>query len=1234
MGGLTVVKNPFNSYDGRIHKAVPSGSTIASIIDEYSSPDFEVIVSLNGKVVTDFGVELTDQDSITIMARLKSGGEGESKGKTMLRIVAIIVVAIVSQGVGAYLYGAGTTAAGVFASVATIAGTLLVNALIPPPKPEVGSFENKQDSNLYGWGPKQNQFNEGQAAAVLFGKTKVYPQIIGNYREFLAYKDNLNILFHICDGKIDSVTDIKVNDIPLASLGDNASTTFLDGSINQTVPEKFNDTIYEKQISTELAEVSDEIIVTTDGTTVERLAVGIQVPNGLFSYIDGAYNELYLRYSIEYRAVGDVTWIPFLTNDPTPGLDMSTSGKSRSQLVWTNECEIVNGRERCERVRTTDIVADTFSETGFTLYADSPDTIRIVHEHFAALTPDQYEIKIVRLSKFDSLSGSVSRSNRLIIDFIQEKNLDDFNYPGRAVLAMNAIAQDKIYGGRPVFSLVAEKEYIEQYSGDWGVGSPTLRPGNSPAWACYEMLTHPLFGPGIHPDDIEIQNFIDWHTFCDSNSLEVNMYIGISANMFDSLRRVSFLGMGSIIQRGTKFGAVWDDASPMVHLFTMGNIIESTMKMSYIEKENRANAIEVTYYDEDIDYARKTLVQKSDETGDNVEERRAPIDMIGCTKRQQAIDYARFLLRSNEHLVRSVTFDASIDAVPVQPGDVFGLSHDIPLWGESGRTVSATSTTVDLDREVLMEAGESYNIIVRDDATDTFETQAIVNPESTGYYQSLTLTGTWTLTPPSSSLYSFGQVNSEVKLFRCISVTRSQDIIVTVSGLEYRSEIYVNDPSALPDYEQEAFVDQLVGLDVDDSYKILPDGAILGTLNLLWRGFSVYWDVRVSEKESGFSRPEWNTRVEQSHFDVVGIRSDVEYTVTVTSPNGTILTEDYTPIVDPPDYVRNLTAGQLDNFVTIDWEPGDSELPVYKYLIHKGSNYNSSVLIGEADKTFTTFYETASGLYTYWVTPVTESGLRGSADSVTIQVDTPPDFKAITDFCIDGSGTHTNTVWDGDKVVGPVDLTETWEEWWDSVWPPSASGITWQDWIDAGYDDYLELNENAPLTAQYEQTFDIGVEIVQAGISWEINRVDISDYGASVDLDTTVSYSQDDITYTTGQNTTIVKATDFRYVNVVSDFTSDGREVIGAKPCFQVTAKKIYEDGKNTVTNATLGKTITFDLDYSDVESIQITPISTAFRVGVYDFDDIPHPTDFTVFLFDEDGNKVTGNFAYTVTGI
>lgn len=1238
MGNISVVKNPFLPSDGRRIIPIIEGRTIESLLEEYLDTDMSVLVTINGNVCSDYSYEIKENDHITLMAKVQ-GGDG---GKDALRIVAFIAVTVVSAGFAsgyfAPILGGGNFGAILSATAVSVGGGLLINAILPPALPEIGSFENKQDSNTYGWGQTTNQVDEGLTASVLYGQHKITPQVIGRYRNFAGNQDYINLLFHISEGELSSITDIKINDIDIADLSNQTPATRL-GTLSQTAIPQFLDTITEKVVNFELEEVDDEIVIQTDGNAVEKLAVGIVIPNGLFRFAEGQYLELSTRFTLQYRAVGSGTWLDWSNLDDgtidswNVGL-ASTAGKTRTiQKRVTTTVDAPRKRTVASFVEVDE--TDVFDDSAYTVYGNSPDTLRFIFEHDTDLTPDQYEIRVVRKQKFSTASGSSARSNALFVSHIQEKIKDDFTYPNRALLGLTAVAQEKVYGGQPVITCVAERSTINTYSGDWGVGSPVARNGNSPAWACYDMLTHPMYGAGLHPDQIVLQDFIDWDAFCTSNNLEANIYIDQSASMFDALKQIGLLGYGSVVQRGTKFGALWDEASSMVHMFTMGNIIENSLRMGYIEKENRANTIDVTYYDSTLDWDRKVLTQKLDETDAEEFERKTAINLVGCTSRQQAIDYARFVLRGNQYLVRTVQFTCDIDAVPVQVGDVFGLSHDVPLYGESGRVSSSTATTITLDREVSMETGKTYQITVRDSDTDVLETQNILN-SGTGTYSTLTIDagGSWTVNPSKNDIYAFGETDSQVKKFRCTSVEKSQDLQVTISGLEYREEIYVNDPSALPDYEQEANAPQLAGLRVDDRYKISTDGTTVGSLSITWRGYDLYWDVSVSEKDTGVTRPEWNGTTNQTSFEVKNIEIYKTYTVRVESATKQILELDYTPSVDGPEIPINLVGSQVDNFVLLDWEEPNSDVPIARYEIRKGDDFITAEVIGNADKTFTSFYETVGGTYTYWVNAISENGIIGDADTVTLTVDSPADFEPLaTPLKPDGTGTSTNFIFDNPYLIGPISSTETWEEFWDEVYPPSASGKTWQDFIDDGFEWLYDPASGEPTQATYEEVFDLGAVIGEASLSLTLNKQLLTSSNSIPVVTSEISYSEDGISYTSGGNSLSVRAEDFRYIKLNLTVDSDGTQIVSLCPEIKVEAKKKTQVGEGTVVVANDGLVVNLEGFY-DVYSIQVTPKGTSFRSPVYDFNDVPNPSDFTVYLYDENAVRQTGIFTYTVTGI
>jgi hypothetical protein len=80
---------------------------------------------------------------------------------------------------------------------------------------------------------------------------------------------------------------------------------------------------------------------------------------------------------------------------------------------------------------------------------------------------------------------------------------------------------------------------------------------------------------------------------------------------------------------------------------------------------------------------------------------------------------------------------------------------------------------------------------------------------------------------------------------------------------------------------------------------------------------------------------------------------------------------------------------------------------------------------------------------------------------------------------------------------------------------------------------------------------------------------------------------------------------------------------------------KVKNDAGNGTANAadTTGTQVNFNVQFVDVQSISVTPLSTTARFAVYDFVDVPNPTGFKVYIYDSSGNRVSGNFSWQARG-
>lgn len=105
--------------------------------------------------------------------------------------------------------------------------------------------------------------------------------------------------------------------------------------------------------------------------------------------------------------------------------------------------------------------------------------------------------------------------------------------------------------------------------------------------------------------------------------------------------------------------------------------------------------------------------------------------------------------------------------------------------------------------------------------------------------------------------------------------------------------------------------------------------------------------------------------------------------------------------ISPPDPVRDLTLQVVDNNVFATWTaPAITSLPIDRYKVYRGANFNGSVLLGESNGTFHAIIETRAGQFTYWVQAVDTAGNVSVEKGRTTLVTEPPDFVLKTDQAI------------------------------------------------------------------------------------------------------------------------------------------------------------------------------------------------------------------------------------------
>ncbi len=421
-----------------------------------------------------------------------------------------------------------------------------------------------------------------------------------------------------------------------------------------------------------------------------------------------------------------------------------------------------------------------FTGSPWTISANTQSPYRVYKEK-TGLSAYRFDVR-ARFSAAPTLGAG--HVNRCVWEYLQEGVADGFTYPYAALLAIEALATRALSGAFPRIEAIATRSYVL-------VGG-VAKAATNPAWICYDILTNTRYGGAVATSRIIDAEFSAWADYCDDEGIACHIYLDSGISLGDALNYVSALGRGSIVQRGTSFGVVVDKADTPVQLFSTGNIVAGSFREEFLARADLINAVEVTYFDSSRDYQRATvLVTDASYDTSAFVPNVSQVVLHGCVDRTLAAAHGRYLLNCNKYLRRTITFEADVDAIACQVGDLVNFSHDVPSWGYGGRVVSATAGGVTLDRSVTRVPGQTYRALIRH-GDDTIEDVAIaaVLVSTTGATVPLDTGESWSATPAKYDVFAFGTTTAVVKTFRVIRITKTKDQRRRITALEYNASVY------------------------------------------------------------------------------------------------------------------------------------------------------------------------------------------------------------------------------------------------------------------------------------------------------------------------------------------------------------------------------------------------------------------------------------------------------------
>lgn len=814
---VVFVKNPFEpTKDREIHTFLfQEGYTVADYVRQCGSEleMKDVVISKNAHTFNG-DKEVHDGDFIVFSPVVAKSG-----GKNPLLIIATVALAVVSGGVGglvatghwgmaALTSATGWAAIGGYlasAAVMFIGGQLIQHAF-GTATPKLGT--NKENPT-YSWGDIQTTQGQNNPIPLTYGLVRSGGQTIGKYLYSKDDKQYLNWLVSAGRGELE-ITDVRLNDNPVANYKD-VEVTIRNGTNDQEVIPNFNDTISSKVLNYEILNDEWRTDIVT-GNATEGIIFYVECSNGLYyAKDDGKLGDAWVEIAAEYAKVGTQDW----KQVPTSRITGHQSGALRKEYRVDN------------------------------------------------IPEGEYQVRVKVTGRSHDRDNSRA-STRIYWTAVASIVYDDFAYPCIALIGIKAMATDQL-SGSPTLKFMKERKYVYVYNPN--TKQYETRPANNPAWASYDMIHQAdkvkdarngeevYIVRGAKAELMMYDRFAEWAEYCDRFKLYCNIEINQVGELLELTNKyISAVGRGMVIPFGTRFAPVWDGLKDAVQMFGMGNIKEGTFQEDFLKTSDRANAVEVTFTNKQKGYQQDTIKVYSDTFDTDEYDNTTQIAYPAIDNMEQAYREGKFQLFCNQKMVRTVSFEADIDAIACTVGDVIIVAHDVPEWATSGSIVSVSGNAVILDAPINnYDAQKRYIFAYRACSNDVRYEVACTVRNVTETTTEVLLSSIPDEAPQVGDVYDIAKAQVKSKKFVVRSISRAQDFTRKIEGLEYNEDVF-NENYDIPTInysDADTRTAQNVSRVIANHYYWNSDGTKEGKVSVAWDIDSPYSKFIVSLSSDG-----------------------------------------------------------------------------------------------------------------------------------------------------------------------------------------------------------------------------------------------------------------------------------------------------------------------------------------------------------------------------------------------
>lgn len=266
-----------------------------------------------------------------------------------------------------------------------------------------------QGSPTYTWEGGRTIQEVGTPVPIVYGQHKVWGNVINQYQTTNGDNNFIHLLLLLCEGEIEGISDIKINDIPIESYQD-VTSELRYGTNDQDPVTGFADLHDLHDLNIQLKK-NQSFVYTTVNNDVEGFELYFSFPQGLFKQeTNGGLTAWEITYKVEYRVFGELSYI------------------NLGNTTVSN-----NNRNNFRRI---------FRQS--------------------SLTPHKYEIRITKVSDNPD-STHVGELHLTTVDELKSENIA---YVNSALLAIHALATNQLSGSTPNISCIVNGKKVQLPPGE------------------------------------------------------------------------------------------------------------------------------------------------------------------------------------------------------------------------------------------------------------------------------------------------------------------------------------------------------------------------------------------------------------------------------------------------------------------------------------------------------------------------------------------------------------------------------------------------------------------------------------------------------------------------------------------------------------------------------------------------------------------------------------------------